>query len=67
MGLTVHYDLKTKLTDAREVKKLVRQMRQLALDLPFEEVGEIFDLKGKACDFMTYQTDEDATLRCWRG
>lgn len=63
MGLTVHYDLKTKLTDAREVKKLVRQMRQLALDLPFEEVGEIFDLKGKACDFMTYQTDEDATLR----
>jgi hypothetical protein len=25
-------------------------MRQLALDLPFEEVGDIVDLKGQQCD-----------------
>ena len=50
MGLTISYTLKSKLTDAKQVKKTVHQMRQLALDLPFEEVGEIVDLKGRQCD-----------------
>src|SRR6476660_9867830 len=50
VGLTIHYSLKSKLTDADQVKQTVHQMRQLALDLPFEEVGEIVDLKGKQCD-----------------
>ena len=50
MGLTIHYSLKSKLPDANQVKQTVHQMRQLALDLPFEEVGEIVDLKGKQCE-----------------
>jgi len=50
MGLTIHYTLKSKLTDAKQVRQTVHQMRQLALDLPFEEVSEIVDLKGKQCD-----------------
>jgi hypothetical protein len=50
MGLTIHYTLKSKLADAEQVKQAVHKMRQLALDLPFEEVGEIVDLKGKQCD-----------------
>lgn len=50
VGLTIHYTLKSKLTDAKQVKRIVHQMRQLALDLPFEEVGEIVDLNGKQCD-----------------
>ncbi len=50
VGLTIHYSLKSKLADAKQVKQTVHQMRQLALDLPFEEVGEIVDLKGKQCD-----------------
>lgn len=48
MGLTIHYTLKSKQEDA---KQIVAQMRQLALDLPFEEVGEIVDLQGKECDY----------------
>jgi hypothetical protein len=50
MGLTIHYSLKSKLTDANQVNQTVHRMRQLALDLPFEEVGEIVDLKGQQCD-----------------
>ena len=46
MGLTIHYTLKSKQMDA---KQTVQKMRQLALDLPFEEVGDIVDLKGKQC------------------
>jgi len=46
MGLTIHYTLKS---DQENAKLTVHKMRQLALDLPFEEVGEIVDLKGKQC------------------
>jgi len=48
MGLTIHYRLKSSAADAGA---LVAKLRQRALDLPFAEVGEIVDLKGKACDF----------------
>lgn len=50
MGLTIHYGLKTQLTKPKDVRRLVESMRQLALDLPFEEVGEIVELRGKECD-----------------
>ena len=49
VGLTIHYSLKSKLTDANQVKQTVHQIRQLALDLPFEQVGDV-DLKGNQCD-----------------
>lgn len=57
MGLTIHYSLKSTLTDAQQVKQTVRQMRQLALGLPFEQVGEIVDLQGKQCDSETRRTE----------
>lgn len=47
MGLTIHYDLKTKLTKPQDVHKLVEAMRQHALDLPFKEVGEVKEFKGQ--------------------
>jgi len=50
MGLTIHYTLKSKLQDPEQVKQIVNKVRQLALDLPFEQVGEIVDLTGKECD-----------------
>ncbi len=49
MGLTIQYSLKSKLDDAEQIKQTVHRMRQLALDLPFEEVGEIVDLQGEQC------------------
>jgi len=50
MGLTIHYRLETDARSPKKARQLVEQCRQLALDLPFEEVGEIVDLKGKQCD-----------------
>jgi hypothetical protein len=47
MGLTVHYTLKSKLEAAGEI---AHRMRQLALDLPFEQVGEIVSLNGEQCN-----------------
>src|SRR5712691_11509928 len=49
MGLTIHYSLKSN-QDAEQVKQTVYKMRQLALDLPFEEVGEIVELQGEECN-----------------
>ncbi len=61
MGLTIHYTLKTKQhapfgegheqDNAKEVEQIVHKMRQLAMDLPFEEVGEVVNVAGKDCDF----------------
>ena len=41
MGLTVHYSLASKVKSADKALSLVQQVRQLALDLPFQEVDEI--------------------------
>ena len=40
MGLTIHYDLKSTTKSTDRAKRLVEQMRQLALDLPFESVDD---------------------------
>jgi hypothetical protein len=47
MGLTIHYKLATNLAKPYEVHHLLRAVREFALDLPFEEVGEIQEFKGK--------------------
>ena len=50
MGLTIHYKLKAKGTDAT-ARKLVEALHQAAHDLPFKEVGDIVDLAGDECDY----------------
>ena len=40
MGLTIHYGLTSKTRSTAKAKALVEQMRQLALDLPFEKVDD---------------------------
>jgi hypothetical protein len=40
MGLTIHYTLKSRTRSADKAKALVEQMRQLALDLPFDAVDD---------------------------
>jgi hypothetical protein len=50
MGLTIHYTLKSKLEGPKQVEQAVYKMRQLALDLPFEQVGEIVTLTGEQCN-----------------
>jgi hypothetical protein len=50
MGLTIHYQL-TAAGDEAHARKLVPQLRQAALDLPFQHVGEIVELRGDQCDY----------------
>lgn len=42
MGLTIHYNWKTK-ADARTARRLVAKFRTLALKLPFDSVSEIYE------------------------
>ncbi len=44
MGLTIHYSIKTTARSPKKAREQVEKMRQLALDLPFEEVGEVQEL-----------------------
>jgi len=57
MGLTIHYKLKAKGTEA-SARKLVEQLHQKARDLPFKEVGNVVDLKGEACEFNKREKDD---------
>ena len=60
MGLTIHYKLKAKGTEA-SARKLIEQLHQAAQDLPFKEVQAIVDLKGEACKYD--QHDKQSPLR----
>jgi hypothetical protein len=57
MGLTIHYRLKAKGTDA-EARKLVTSLHQAAQDLPFKDLGPIVELSGDDCDFDRRQKDD---------
>jgi hypothetical protein len=61
MGLTIHYQLVTTTGDEAHASKLVQQLRQAALDLPFQHVGEIVELQGDQCDWE--QRPDDAPYR----
>lgn len=64
MGLTVHFDLSTR---KRNVRPLIEQMRQIALDLPFEEVLDIVHLKGDECIFnRADENDENGWMKIQR-
>lgn len=47
MGLTIHYNLKTKLTRVEDIRRLVETLREYALDLPFKEVDNVVEFRGE--------------------
>ena len=51
MGLTIHYDFKSKSRNIKQVRQQIGQLRQRALDLPFQHVGEIVELASDQADF----------------
>lgn len=57
MGLTIHYALRSDTRSPKEARRLVEDLRKRALDLPFQEVGEVVELKGDACEFDRYDRD----------
>ena len=58
MGLTIHYRFQMNGRSVRDTRRLVEQLRQRALDLPFKEVGEIIDVSGDAADFQKVAADD---------
>ena len=42
MGLTLHYDWKTK-TDVSAARRMIAKFRAIALKLPFDDISEIYE------------------------
>ncbi|NLX14718.1 MAG: hypothetical protein GXY44_13855 [Phycisphaerales bacterium] len=57
MGLTIHYELHSNERSSSRVRELVARLRGRALDLPFEQVDEIVELSGPACDCDRYDRE----------
>jgi hypothetical protein len=51
MGVTIHYRLRSKAPDAEQARDVVDRLRNGALDLSFESVGELIELTADHCDF----------------
>ena len=51
MGLTIHYSFESEAANRMAARSLVESIRSLAMDLPFDEVGELIELRGKRADF----------------
>ena len=49
MGLTIHYNLKHKTRSAKQARATVEKIRQLAMDLPFDRVGELRHFGPEIC------------------
>lgn len=58
MGLTIHYDLQADTRSAVKARRLVGELRKKALDLPFQEVGEIVEFSGEQADFNNVPADD---------
>ena len=58
MGLTIHYSLQSKTRSISKVRKLIADLRQRALDLPFAEVSDVVELSGKECNYDSYSQDD---------
>ena len=48
MGLTIHYNFNAGKASAADARTLVHRLHAAALDLPFDEVGEIVQGQGGA-------------------
>lgn len=49
MGLTIHYSLSSRVRSAARARAQVEAVRQLALDLPFDAVGEVKHYGPEVC------------------
>ena len=45
MGLTIHYNLRTEQAEVEAIRSLVKEFRELALELPFQSVGDIVEFQ----------------------
>lgn len=61
MGLTVHANFKSNLSGIRAIRQVMKQMRNICLDLPFKEVSDIVELTKN--DFVEIDNNKDHALR----
>jgi len=47
MELTIHYELQADIRSPKKARKLVEQLQQKALNLPFKEVSDVIDLRKR--------------------
>jgi len=57
VGLTIHYNLRSSARSPKTARELLARLRSRALDLPFEQVEDIIELSGPACDYQQYGQD----------
>lgn len=50
MGITIHYEFSLNTLLLKNVRKVLKELREHALTLPFKEVGEIVEFMGDECD-----------------
>lgn len=62
MGLTIHYELHSASRSVRNARRLVEQLRQAALDLPFKEVGQVVEFVG---DDANFDNADRGNENCW--
>jgi hypothetical protein len=46
MGLAIYYDLRTKPSKVDDIRRLVGELRQYAMDFSFQEVEEVVEFSG---------------------
>ena len=64
MGLTIHYNLRTTLTDRQSVRALVTSLQQAAAGLPFRRVGPVKEFRDREADYdQSSRDDEDRWLK----
>ncbi|MBW4493599.1 MAG: hypothetical protein KME26_11050 [Oscillatoria princeps RMCB-10] len=58
MGLTVHYEFKLDSASVEGARAKIAALRNLALKLPFAQVGELVEIQGEECRFDRENADD---------
>lgn len=59
MGLTIHYNLRSRATGANTGKAKISALREEISGLGFEELGDVFHLEGDSVDYEKRGQDDD--------
>ena len=58
MGLTLHYQFQLNSASIDQAREKIIALRQIALTLPFQDVGELVEIEGEECKFDPDKTDD---------
>ncbi len=57
MGLTIHWNFRSNTRSPKQAREKIDRLHSRALDLPFEQVGDIVELTGPECNFESCERD----------